>query len=360
MRGLLGPLLKLIAFIVVTVLATGILGLTIANTGASGGDSFKAMISDVTGLNKGDDVRVSGVRIGSVTGIKLINGPGAKDAVAEVSMGMEKGRTLPEGSTVTVKFRNLVGQRYIAMGRSDPNATKPMPDGAVIPLDRTAPALNLTALFGGFKPLFQALDPGQINQLSYEIIQVFQGEGATVSSLVSSTASLTNSIADKDKVIGELLVNLNSVLDTVNQRADKVSSLVISLQQLVSGLAQDRGAITSSISSLADLTDATANLLKPAREPLKTSLAGLGDLSANLNTNNEELNKFLFNLPRKLDSITRLASYGSWFNFYLCSAGATVGTGGFVPPFELPNGIPTLQLSVYTNSAPRCSAGGGN
>ncbi len=361
MRGLLAPLLKLIAFIVVTVLATGILALTIANTGASGGDSLKAMISDVTGLNKGDDVRVSGVRIGSVTAIKLINGPGAQDAVAEVSMGLEKGRTLPEGSTATVKFRNLVGQRYIAMGRSDPNATQPLPNGAVIPLGRTAPALDLTVLFGGFKPLFQALDPGQVNQLSYEIIQVFQGEGGTVSSLISNTASLTNSIADKDKVIGELLTNLNSVLDTVNQRADKVSSLVISLQQLVSGLSQDRGAITSSISSLAQLADATSNLLKLARDPLKTSLAGLGDVSANLNANNVDVNKFLFDLPRKLDSINRLASYGSWFNFYLCSADVSVGTGGFVPPLPMPNSIPSLnlQLPIYTNTAPRCSAGGG-
>ncbi len=195
MRGLLAPLLKLIAFIVVTVLVTGILALTIANIGASGGDSLKAMISDVTGLNKGDDVRVSGVRIGSVTEIKLINAPGAQDAVAEVSMGLEKGRTLPVGSTATVKYRNIVGQRYIAMGRSDPAATQPMPNGAVIPLDRTTPALDLTVLFGGFKPLFQALDPGQVNQLSYEIVQVFQGEGGTVSSLISSTASLTNSIA---------------------------------------------------------------------------------------------------------------------------------------------------------------------
>ncbi len=360
MRGLLAPLLKLIAFIVVTVLATGILALTIANSGAGGGNSIKAMMSDVTGLNVGDEVRVSGVRVGTVSGIKLVD-----KRVAEVSMGLEQGRTLPQGSTATVKYRNIVGQRYIAMGRSetgpnDSGTTQPMPDGAVIPLDHTAPALDLTVLFGGFKPLFQALDPGQVNQLSYEIVQVFQGEGGTVSSLISSTASLTNSIADKDKVIGELLTNLNSVLDTVNQRADKVSSLVISLQQLVSGLSQDRGAITSSISSLAELTDATANLLKPAREPLRTSLASLGDLSANLNANNADLNSFLFNLPRKLDSINRLASYGSWFNFYLCSANATLGTGGFVPPLALPNGIPSLQLPIYTNTAPRCSPGGGN
>ncbi|MGZ6772842.1 MAG: MCE family protein, partial [Mycobacteriaceae bacterium] len=230
----------------VTLLATGVLAATIANSGAGGGVSIKAQFTDVTGLNLGDDVRVSGVKIGRVSNITLID-----KRIAEVSMDLENGRTLPEGSTATLRYRNIVGQRYVAMGRTDPNASMSMRAGDVIHTDRTYPALDLTVLFGGFKPLFQALDPTQVNQLSYEIIQVFQGEGGTVNSLIASTSSLTNSIADKDKVIGELLTNLNTVLDTVNQRADKVSSLVISLQQLVSGLSQDRGAITSSISSLA-------------------------------------------------------------------------------------------------------------
>jgi len=349
MRGLLAPLLKLIAFIAVTLLATGVLAATISNSGASSGTPFKAMFSDVTGLNVGDDVRVSGVRIGQVTGIKLVD-----RRLAEVSMGLEENRSVPANSTAALRYRNIVGQRYIAMGRGDSNGTPALQSDEVIPLDRTQNALDLTVLFGGFKPLFQALDPSQVNQLSYEIIQVLQGEGGTVNSLISSTASLTNSIADKDRVVGELIGNLNSVLDTVNQRADKVSSLVISLQQLVSGLSQDRGAITSSISSLAQLTDATAGLLKPAREPLRTSLAALGDLSANLNANNEDVNKFLFNLPVKLAAANRAASYGSWFNFYLCSADISIGTEGFVPPLTLPNGIPSLQLPVYTNTAPRC------
>ncbi len=349
MRGLLAPLLKLIVFIVVTLLATGVLAATIANSGSSGGTAFKAVFTDVTGLNVGDDVRVSGVRVGRVSDIAVVD-----RNLGEVSISLEQGRTLPVGSTATLRYRNIVGQRYIAMGRSDPNATQAMRDGAVIPTDRTHPALDLTVLFGGFKPLFQALDPGQVNQLSYEIIQVLQGEGGTVNSLVANTASLTNSIADKDKVIGELITNLNSVLDTVNQRADKVSSLVISLQQLVSGLSQDRGAITSSISSLVQLTDATAGLLKPVRDPLKTSLAALGDLSANLNANNADVNSFLSNLPRKLDAIDRTATYGSWFNFYLCSADINAGLGGSIPPLALPTGIPSLQLPVYTNTAQRC------
>lgn len=350
MRGLLAPLLKLVTFIVITVVATGVLAATISNSGASGGTSITARFSDVTGLNVGDEVRISGVRVGRVDEISV-----ADRRLADVTFSLEDGRTVPEGSAAELRYRNLVGQRYMALTKGSGDTVIPMPDGAVIPLERTKPALDLTVLFNGFKPLFQALDPNQVNQFSYEIIQVLQGEGGTVDQLVSSTASLTNSIADKDQVIGDLIGNLNTVLDTVNQREDKVNTLVVSLQQLVSGLSADREAIGSSISSLSRLTDVTAELLTEGREPLRQDIAAIGDLSVNLNRNTETLNTFFFNLPRKLDSIGRAASYGSWFNFYLCGLSLTAGLGGYTPNTPLPNGLPSVTLPVYTNTAQRCS-----
>ncbi len=87
-----------------------------------------------------------------------------------------------------------------------------MTAGETIPLERTRPAVNLTTLFDGFRPLFQTLSADDVNKLSYQIIQVFQGEAGTISDLVRNTASLTNTIADKDGVIGAVIDNLNAVL----------------------------------------------------------------------------------------------------------------------------------------------------
>src|SRR5207248_8303757 len=103
--------------------------------------------------------------------------------------------------------------------------------GATIPLARTKPALDLTELFNGFKPLFQALSPDDVNKLSFEIIQVFLGEGGTINSLLASTASLTQTIASKDQVIGQVIDNLNTVLNTVNAHGAELSNLVVTLQQ---------------------------------------------------------------------------------------------------------------------------------
>ena len=90
-------------------------------------------------------------------------------------------------------------------------------------MTRTTPALDLTVLFNGFKPLFQALSPADINKLSYEIVQVFQGEGGTLESLLAHTASVTSTLADRDQVIGDLIDNLNEVLDHLGDRDEQLS-----------------------------------------------------------------------------------------------------------------------------------------
>ncbi|EWM15529.1 MULTISPECIES: MCE family protein [unclassified Kutzneria] len=330
MRGIAGPLTKLVIFMVITVLATTLLALTIANIDLRSASDYSARFSDVTSLNVGDDVRIAGVRVGSVDSIQVVD-----RRQAQVAFSIDGGHRLPSSVTATIKYRNLVGQRYIALepGAGDPNSM--LPAGGTIPLDHTKPALDLTVLFNGFKPLFQALSPDDVNKLSYEIIQVLQGEGGTIDSLLAHTASLTTTIADKDKVIGQLIDNLNSVLDTVNAHGDQLSTLISQLQQLVTGFAQERKPIGDSIAALGDLADSTAGLLQQGREPLKNDIAQLGVLSKNLG-DNDTLNQFLQTLPGKVETITRTATYGSWFNFFLCSASGTVAVPPIISPVTLP------------------------
>jgi len=350
MRGLLAPVLKLVAFATVTLLATGLLAATIANLGSGGGTELKARFTDVTGLNVGDDVRVAGVRVGQVNNIDVVD-----RRLAEVTMSVSTPRPLPVSTTAIVRYRNIVGQRYVVLDQGAGSGSAMNP-GDTIPLERTRPALDLTVLFNGFKPLFQALSPDDVNKLSFEIIQVFQGEGGTIQQLVSRTASLTNSIADKDAVIGTLVSNLNSVLDTVNARDIELSNLIVSLQQLVSGLSADRAAIGSSIQSLADLSASTAGLLAPVRAPLQADIAAVNQLAGNLNANSAAVDKVLKNLPSKLETITRTASYGSWFQFYVCGLDGTVGLGAGASALGLPAGLTApLSVPLYTNNPARCS-----
>ncbi|MFE9326246.1 MCE family protein [Nocardia sp. NPDC052278] len=355
MRGLGGPLTKLIIFIVVTLLATTILGLSIANY-TGGGTAFKARFSDVTSVNKGDEVRIAGVRVGKVTSVKIVD-----KRQAEVGFELTDRDWLPASTTATIKYRNLVGQRYIALEQGTGEQGRKLNKGATIGLEHTRPALNLTTLFNGFRPLFQTLTADDVNKLSYEIIQVFQGEQGTIHDLVATTANLTNKIADKDAVIGDLVRNLTAVLNAVNEREGQFDQLIVNTEALVSGLAAERDTIGSSVTSLANLASATADLLVPTRPTLQGSIAGLSQLTGTLDERKDDVNTALTNLPIKMEKLGRAGSYGSWFQFYLCGIDIVVGPGAVdAPQLNLPAGLPTVNQPIYTNAAPRCQGKGGH
>ncbi|MFJ1459793.1 MlaD family protein [Nocardia wallacei] len=357
LRGLGGPLTKLALFIVVTLLATALLGVTIANY-SGGGPEFKARFTDVTSLNSGDEVRIAGVRVGKVTKVSVVG-----HNQAEVKFQLTDRDWLPASTTATIRYRNLVGQRYIALEQGTGQQGRKLNEGGTIPLDRTRPALNLTTLFNGFRPLFQTLSADDVNKLSYEIIQVFQGESGTITELVSNTASLTNKIADKDAVIGEIVKNLNAVLDSINSRDGQLNDLIVNTEALVSGLNAERGTIGSAVQSLGNLASATADLLVPTRPTLQGSIAGLNQLTGTLNDRSDEVNEGLTNLPIKMERLGRAASYGSWFQFYLCGIDIVAGPGTRdAPQLNLPAAItdlPTVNQPLYTNPAPRCHGKGG-
>ncbi|MBL1075612.1 MCE family protein [Nocardia sp. 2] len=356
MRGLGPTLTKLIAFVAVTVFATSVLALTIANYGG-GGAKFNARFTDVTSLNPGDEVRIAGVRVGKVTKVAIVD-----KRLANVEFEVSDRDWLPASTIATIKYRNLVGQRYIALDQGTGQQGRKLNEGGTIPLERTHPALNLTELFNGFRPLFQTLTPEDVNKLSYEIIQVFQGESGTIRDLVSNTAALTNKVADKDAVIGAVIDNLNKVLDAVNSRDGQLDQLIVNTEALVSGLNAERGTIGSALTSLSNLTQATADLLVPVRPNLQGAIAGLNQLTATLNERKDEVNEGLTNLPIKMEKLGRAASYGSWFQFYLCGIDIVAGPGTADAP-QLNLGaaehMPSINQPIYTNPAPRCHGKGG-
>ena len=317
LHGLKATLAKSVLFTLVTVLATLALAGTIRNSTSGTGQTYTALFSDATSLHSGDDVRMAGVKVGTVKKVEVSEDAAAGD-VAKVRFTVVDSAPLTAGTTAELRFRNLVGQRYVAL---TPPATpgERLPAGHTFAVDQTRPALDLTLLFNGFQPLFRLLDPEDVNALSAQIIAVFQGEGPTVEDLLDSAAELTSTLADRDAVIGRLITDLDAVLQVVNGRSDQLDTTVVTLQQLVSGLAEDRATIGDSIAGMGELTESVATLLEDGRAPLKDSIAGLGELSANLADSEQVVDSFLKTLPTKLDKIGRLGSYGSWLNFYLCS-----------------------------------------
>ncbi|MEP9362316.1 MlaD family protein [Nocardioides sp. CN2-186] len=305
-------LVKLVIFIVVTTLATSVLVITIGNISFSPKTVYKAEFVDATGVVKGDDVRIAGVKVGSVKDIQVVD-----RTRALVTFSVEDSTTLSKATHASIRYRNLVGQRYISLTNEIGDSSE-LEAGDTIPVSQTSPALDLTVLFNGFKPLFQALSPADINKLSYEVIQVFQGEGGTLEGLLAHTASVTQTLASRDEVIGALIDNLNEVLDHIGDRDDQLSQLITTFRTFVGGLKDDREAILGSLDNISELSVQTADLVSGIHEPFVSDIHQLRRLAGNLDDGKAEIDRALQVLPIKLNKVGRTAAYGSWFNFYLC------------------------------------------
>ncbi|MCX6400295.1 MAG: MlaD family protein [Propionibacteriales bacterium] len=334
-----GDLVRLIIFMVTTALATGVLIITIGNLSFGATKEYAAEFVDATGVNKGDDIRIAGVKVGSVQEIEVLGADRAR-----VTFKVDADTVVDQATHATVKYRNLIGQRYITLTQEGAGG-KRLEEGEALPVDRTKPALDLTVLFNGFKPLFQALSPDDINKLSFEIVQVFQGEGGTVEGLLGSTASITQTLADRDQVIGELLDNLDFVLDHVADRDKQLTQLIDSFRGLIGGLNDDREAILSSLDSISELSVQTAALVTDIKDPFVKDIKELRAVAGNLDRNRKEIDRSLQVLPIKLTKIGRTATYGSWFNFYLCHFKATIKVPGLAQPVK----------ATYAVTAKRCS-----
>ncbi len=335
-------LVKLIIFIVVTSFLTLGLAATIGNVGFGKTREYKAVFGDVTGLLPGNEIRIAGVRVGQVKKIEL-----DKD-LALVTFDVPGDRTVAQSTVARLRYRNIVGERYIALTEGTGSAES-LKDGATIPLSQTRNALDLTVLFNGFQPLFQALDPGTVNEAAFEIIQTLQGEGGTIESLMARTASLTNTLADRDAVIGRVLTNMEQVLAVVDDRSGELSDLVLSLKALATGFAQDRVAIGQSLAGISDLTSATASLLSDLRPPLKDDIVQLRALADTLGDSKGVVDGVLQRLPGKLNTIIGTATYGSYFNFYLCGF-----DGRLIIDDGTPDGLNLLENRQFVNDVARC------
>lgn len=315
---------KVLAFAVVSIVLLGVLASLIGNISLVSARTYYAYFTDATGVNKGDRVRISGVEVGAVKGLELV--PMEDRVLARVEFTVKEAVPLYRDADLRLRYENVVGQRYLAISEIADSGPK-MPEDGTFPVEQTTPALNLTQLFNGFQPLFRALDPERVNQLSYEIVRAFQGESGSMQRLMRHTASLTNTLADRDQVIGRVVTNLNTVLETLAVRDDELGALIVEFRDLMVGLARDRGTLDRALPSLASLLEDSSGMLRDIRPPLAGSVTSLWTLAGQVYATRDALDASLKRLPSRLNVLARTASYGSWFNFYVCGLGVKLGLG---------------------------------
>jgi len=262
-------LVKLGIFCLVSVIVTGGLAMIMGRLGATDKYEYHAMFTSASQLEAGDDVRVAGVSVGEVSDVQVTDGGHAR-----VSFRVERSLPVTRQSKAEVRYLNLVGARYLALSEGTAGGA-PLGDGGTLPFSQTKPAINLTELFNGFQPLFQALSPEDVNQLAANLISVFQGEGGTVKSLLNQVGSLTSSLADRDQLISSVINNLTRTLETVDGKHQQLAELLTRLDKWMNDLADDKHTIGNSVGDIAEMADELAKLLVRLRPHAKADIAEL-------------------------------------------------------------------------------------
>lgn len=322
-KNLAGPLVGVAAFVAVCLATMTVMFLVFGQLRFDPEIVYEAHFTNVSLLEEGNFVRIAGVEVGKVKKISIQD-----DATVLVQFSTNPSVVLTDGSRAVIHFKDLVGGRYLAL-EEGAGGIKRLKPGDTIPLNRTSPPLDLDALVGGFRPLFRALDPDQVNALTGQLIAAFEGQGTTVASVLTETAALTNTLADRDQLIGQVITNLNTVLGSLGDQSSQFDKAVDALSQLVEGLAARKQDIGKSVAYADAAAGSIADLLAQARPPLKKVIDEGDRTAATILADHDHVDHLLETLPETYRVLGRQGIYGDFFNFYLCDLVLKVnGKGG--------------------------------
>jgi phospholipid/cholesterol/gamma-HCH transport system substrate-binding protein len=268
----------------------------------------------VSGLRSGNPVRAAGVAVGKVTGITILGATHAK-----VTFTANDDQVLTTRTSAVVRYANLLGQRYLALAQEGTSPGTPLPYGATIPASRTAPALSLTALFDGFRPLFSAVSPTQVNELSNDIIDVLQGQTDRLDDLITETADLTTNLAGRDQTFSQILDSLTTLLSAAAQHDNELAASVTSLHALTADLHADAPSLLNSLSSIDGLTGSVAGLLSKLEDHhLPQDLSDLKKITDPVAANTGTLQNLLTQFTEAFGDFDRVTQNGNFVNAYPC------------------------------------------
>jgi len=275
--------------------------------------TYHATFIDASRLKAGQKVRISGVPVGSVQGLKL-----NQDNSIDVEFVVDRRYTLYSSTRALIRYENLVGDRFLEIA-SGPGELRKLAPGATINAQHTEPALDLDALLGGLRPVFKGLDADKVNTISSALIELLQGQGGALSNVLADTSAFSTALGQRDQLIGDAITNLNTVLGTIDERSAKFSASVDQLQQLITGLAKNKDSIAGAIPPLASTTTDLTELLKNSRRPLQGILENTRPLATELDNRKAEVNNDVEQLGEDYLRLAALGAYGSFFNIYFCS-----------------------------------------
>ena len=300
-------LYKVIAFSVVCIIFTVALGVKLANSRLFA-DTYEleAQFTNAQGVLKGDAVKIAGVDVGRVTSTEI------EDGKAIVRFNLDKEREIPEDSSVGIRWRNVVGQRFLYLYPGD--SEELLSNGDRIPVEQTESVADMAEFLNRAGPILKAIDPRQANAFLDAMNTALSGNEQSIRNLIDSGASLAQELGAKDEEISELIDSSDEVMHVFASQSDDIGSFIDDLDSVSAVLERRTNEINSLVTNFADVQEELNTLLSENRENIDATIQGLDTVSSTLNANRKNLARTLDTLPLGVAGYFQTSSWGEFFN----------------------------------------------
>ncbi|MEU1526027.1 MlaD family protein [Nocardia rhamnosiphila] len=254
MSSVRGPAIGLSVFGVAAVCCLSLVMTTARGPATEADTEYAAVFTDISGLTAGSGVQLAGARIGTVTTIDA-----ADDATARVEFTLGRDRPVLDTTHAAVRYQSPLGQYYLELFESGPGGTV-LASGATIPRERTAPGIDISRLFDGFRPLFTALDLEELGRVAENVGRVLQGDGASIGPVLTALGDLLQYATNEHAAVAVFIHNLGKIATEFGGIAEQVGVLIEGIAALV-GLFDDAAKLVNSLFTEDSSLDSEGGLL---------------------------------------------------------------------------------------------------
>ncbi|WP_290059965.1 MCE family protein [Amycolatopsis solani] len=273
-----------------------------------GGTTYSAEFSEASGLQKDNDVRVAGVKVGKVSDIEL------DGASVKVSFKV-KDAWLGDRTSAAIKIKTLLGQKYLSL---DPQGQGALNPGTAIPRDRTMAPYDVLDAFRGLSETVDNIDTQQLAQSFDTISQTFANTPQDVKGALSGLSKLSDTIASRDQQLSNLLANTREVSQTLVDRDAEVQKLLTDGNKLLDELSKREEAITALLDGSRELATQLQGLIDDNDKQLDPVLTSLDQLTSMLQRNQDSLADGIKKFAPFIRVFTNTIGNGRWFDNYIC------------------------------------------
>jgi phospholipid/cholesterol/gamma-HCH transport system substrate-binding protein len=306
-----------------------------------GGTTYTAYFTEAAGLTPGNEVRVAGVTVGKVSGVAL-----AGNRVL-VSFRV-KGVWVGDESTVAIKIKTLLGDKYLALDPLGPSTQNP---AVTIPASRTSSPLDVTAAFQQLGSTIGQINTTQLAQSLEAISSAFRNTPPYVRSALTGLADLSQTISSRDIQLAQLLRGTRQVTQMLSDENSNFRALLGDGNLLLAELQQRQRAISALLTGTQAMATQISGLVRDDNAQLAPTLRELNQVTTVLADNQANLRKALALAGTYYRLIGNVLGNGRWFDVYLC---------GVVPRSYAPTVVPPTgcEPPKVTSQPPGLGGGG--